>query len=342
MLLLVILLGADAGVAAAAAAPVVDAGVAPVPDPGPKPAKGPPPEVRLECLPTPVRIGQRLTCTLKVAHRSDVSVTVLAPPDLVTVEAGPAAPGPTGNLITTRVLTHQVRSMKPVRIEGLTVVWNESDGGEGRVPVEQQKMPVESVLGDVPEPKWVTFSEPGDEDPAVFWARRGPKSMPVTNWALIIGLVVLAAILLGVGVGVAVKRWRDGRVVDVGPWVDPRPAHVIAYERLDRLSADDLPGRGEVMAYYVGLSEIVRDYLERRFRFGAPEMTSEEIRGEIVGLELTPEGRTGIDDFLSETDLVKFADFAPSDSAIDTVLKQAYGVVAATRAAAAPDEEADA
>ena len=99
MLVLVIMLAADGGVAAAAAS---------APDAGPKPAKGPAPEVRLECAPSPVKIGQQLTCTLKVAHPNDVSITVLAPPDLVTVEAEPAAPGPTGNLITTRVLTHQV------------------------------------------------------------------------------------------------------------------------------------------------------------------------------------------------------------------------------------------
>jgi len=277
---------------------------------------------------------------LKVAHPQDVSITVLAPPELVAVQADPAAMGPTGRLVTTRVFTHQVRSMKAVRVTGLTVVWHESDGGEGRLPVEPQKIVVESVLGDVPEPKWTTFEAPGDEDPAAFWARRGPQSMPVTNWSLIIGLLVLGGLALGIGVGVAVKRWRDARVVDTGPWVDPRPAHVIAYEKLDSLTAENLPAQGELMAYYVGLSEIVRDYLERRFRFFALEMTSEEIRACVDELDLSPEGRAGIDGFLTETDLVKFADFAPTESAVDTVLKQAYGVVAATRPADAPESDA--
>ena len=315
MWVLVALFAADGG--------VVDAGV--------KAATGPAPEVRLECAPSPVKIGQKLTCTLQAAHANDVSISVLAPPELVATDAGPATPGPTGNLITTRVFTQQVLSMKPLKITGLTVVWHESDGGEGRAPVPEQKILVESVLADVQEPKFATFEAPEPEDAATFSARRGPTSMPVTNWPLIVGLWILAGLIVGIGAGVAIKRWRDARFVDEGPWVDPRPAHVIAYEKLDALTAEDLPGHGELMAYYVRLSEIVRDYLERRFRFPALEMTSEEIRAQVERMGLAREGRQGVADFLTETDLVKFADFAPSASEVDTVLKQAYGVVATTQ-----------
>ena len=327
-LLLVVLL-ADAGVAAAVS-----------PDGGPAPAKGPPPEVRLECAPNPVRIGDTLTCTLQAAHRDDVSVSVTAPAELVPEQrapladqAGEAQRGPTGKLITTRVFTQQVRTMKPLKVKGLTVVWREAEGGEGRLEVPAETIPVQSVLGTEAAPKWRTFDEPGEEAPVDFWSRRGPMAFLVTNWPLVIALGALLVVTVGVGVGVLVKRRLDARFVDTGPPVDPRPAHVIAYEKLDWLAAEQLPAAGLVMDYYVRLSEIVRDYLERRYHFGALEMTSEEIRAEVAVLGLSGDARLGVDDFLNETDLVKFADFAPSESEIDTVMRLARGLVAQTQVA---------
>lgn len=43
-----------------------------------------------------------------------------------------------------------------------------------------------------------------------------------------------------------------------------------------------------------------------------------------------------VEDFLSETDWVKFADFAPSESAADTAMRAARGIVELTRAADDP------
>jgi hypothetical protein len=64
-------------------------------------------------------------------------------------------------------------------------------------------------------------------------------------------------------------------------------------------------------------------------------MTSDEIRAHLRATThtLTPEGRRAIEAFLDETDLVKFADLAPTESAADTTLRAARGIVALTRAA---------
>lgn len=329
----------DAGVAAAAPAAAPAA---------PPPASGPPPEITLDCAPAPVRIGEPLVCTLTALHTPDVSVTVTAPPALTPEEApAPPAARDDGRLATVRRFTVRPDSMRKVRVDGIAVIWQEADGAEGRVQVPRKTIATKSVLGGAPDPQFRTFTAPGDTDADAFWATHGPVPYRVFNWPLFIALCVFGAAAVGIGVGLAIKRWLDARVVDDGPPVDPRPAHVIAYEKLDRLAAEALPAQGRVGEHYVRLTEIIRDYLERRFGVDAPEMTSDQIRAWAAAAPLTAEARLGLDDFLAETDLVKFADINPSPSEVDTVTRLARGLVALTRApdatpGAAPTAEATA
>src|SRR5690606_34909385 len=107
--------------------------------------------------------------------------------------------------------------------------------------------------------------------------------------------------------------------------------HVIALEQLRALAAEGLLEAGQIKAWYFRMSEIVREYLERRFGFAAPEMTSDEIRARLADLPIATEARLSLDDFLSETDLVKFADFSPSDAAVASLMPAARGLIELTR-----------
>lgn len=332
---LIALFAPDAGVLAggepAAAAPV-DAGAPAAPD-TPPPAKGPPPEVTLDCAPDPIRIGEALVCTLTALHPPDVSITVTAPPAFAPDDPLPATPRPDGRLETIRRFTLRPDSLRKVRVDGLAVIWQESTGGEGRLTLPRKIINTRSVLGGVPDPTFRDFDNPGEAGPDPFWNAHGPLPWRVFNWPLFIALCVLGATALGVGIGVAIKRWLDARRPDPGPPVDPRPAHVIAFEALDRLAAEDLPGQGRVGDYYVRLSEIIRAYLDRRFGIDAPEMTSNQIRTWAERAPITTEARLGLDDFLTETDLVKFADLNPTPSELDTVTRLGRGLISLTRAA---------
>jgi hypothetical protein len=330
--LIAALLAPDAGLVADAA---VDA--APVLEPS-----GPPPVAKMSCAPQPVQVGDPLTCTVTIAHRKDVSVKVVAPTGATRQDAAPAEPLPNGDLRSTRVIVLRPMGLRDVRIKGFAVIWQEASGYEGTVDIPGQRVPVKSMLVGQAEPKFRTFTEPQVEVP-VFHERHGGLAYIIRNWPLIIGLIILGAIIIGVGVGFLVKRWLAGRVVDEGPFVDPRPAHVIAYEQLERLVAEDLPHQGELKAFYFRLSEVVRDYIGHRFQFDALEMTSHEIRTHLHALEAdqpSVEGDVAMRAFLDETDLVKFADFAPPDEGGDTVLRMARGLIELTRQADdAPDAE---
>jgi hypothetical protein len=91
------------------------------------------------------------------------------------------------------------------------------------------------------------------------------------------------------------------------------PAHVIALTALDALRARHLPEDGAFKEYYSALTDIVRGYLEGRYRVRAPEMTTEEflVASSRDG-RLSVAHRRLLGEFLSESDLVKFARHLPS------------------------------
>jgi len=122
-------------------------------------------------------------------------------------------------------------------------------------------------------------------------------------WLCAGGAAVAAAL-------VALRRVRRKR--ELSP--PPRLPHLIAYEELARLLAMNLIAAGRVKEYYIGISDIVRRYIERRFGLRAPDRTTEEFLAEASasGL-LDPRARTLVGDFLEKCDMVKFARYGPTD-----------------------------
>ncbi|MEE2787408.1 MAG: hypothetical protein VX589_08725 [Myxococcota bacterium] len=295
-----------------------------------KVARTKPPSVKMECLPNPVRIGEPLTCTVTIIHRANISVSLTTPDEARVKPAGAAAPHGANRLKTTRVFDVMAKSMRKTKVEGLEVVWTEPDGAEGRAPIPSQKIPSASVMMDADDPQFRTFKAP-QVDAETFWRRHGPVPYRVTNWTAIVISIAVLVISLGFGIGYFVRRWLDSRRSEPEVWVDPRPAHVIALERLENLIAEDLPSQERIDEYYVRISEIVRGYLERRYGINGLEMTSDEIRAWCMAGDLSPETRAGFDAFLADSDLVKFADFRPSNQAIETIAKQARGLIVLTQ-----------
>jgi hypothetical protein len=99
----------------------------------------------------------------------------------------------------------------------------------------------------------------------------------------------------------------------IGP--PPRPAHEIAFEELQALIAEDLPGQGEIKAFYQRLSAILRRYIENRFGVHAPGQTTEEFlvwQSRHAESRLPREHQGLLTTFLRHCDLVKFAELQPS------------------------------
>lgn len=91
-------------------------------------------------------------------------------------------------------------------------------------------------------------------------------------------------------------------------------AYDAAMRRMAELKARGWPTEQNVDAFYVELSDIVRRYIEDRYRVRAPELTTEEfLREARQQLQLQQSQREMLEAFLSTCDRVKFAGYRPGE-----------------------------
>ena len=151
--------------------------------------------------------------------------------------------------------------------------------------------------------------------------------------AFILGIVLAGALISWV-------LWRRALAAAEADREEPRLPHEVAYEQLRLLKAKDLPGQGLVKEYYTELSDIIRRYLEGRFSFRAPEMTTEEFMESIKrSALLTREHKDILGGFLSHCDMVKFARYGPSELEMMDSYRSAEQLVDQTREVEEEDEE---
>jgi len=156
-----------------------------------------------------------------------------------------------------------------------------------------------------------------------------PVSLPVSYaWILYLvgGIILLAAVVIILIKTIFRKKEK------VAPPPPPRPAHEIAYEQLDRIKNENLPGRGLVKEYYSRVSNTARHYLENRFGLRAPERTTEEFLYDMASTDhLTVPQQDLVGEFLNECDLVKFARYGPTENEIERVYNAAVKLVDETK-----------
>jgi hypothetical protein len=134
---------------------------------------------------------------------------------------------------------------------------------------------------------------------------KAPVAIPNT-WAWVVWGLVLAALMGGAWWGW--RKWRRARAHP--PAVPPVPPHTRAREKLQAalrlLSQPD--------AFCVAVSDALRTYLEERFDLHAPERTTEEFLLELqTNDRLDADQKARLAEFLSRCDLVKFAQYEPTE-----------------------------
>jgi hypothetical protein len=115
-----------------------------------------------------------------------------------------------------------------------------------------------------------------------------------------------------------------------------RPAHEIALEALDRIRTSGVLDRGEVSAFHIRVSEVIRCYFEGRFGIEALEETSREILEDLQAKGISVSNHSLCLKFLNQCDLVKFAKLAPSKEKSEKVLDLAHEIVESTKFIPAP------
>ncbi|MCB9255569.1 MAG: hypothetical protein H6579_00405 [Chitinophagales bacterium] len=155
------------------------------------------------------------------------------------------------------------------------------------------------------------------------------KSLPfpwkefLKKWGPIIAVIVLAIIIL---FWYLIKRKKLFVVPE-------KPKTMLDYyeeaiKNLEELDSKKLWQNDQIKEYYLGISEILRSYLEGRFGVNAMESTTDEIREELF---LDNSLKNKVCEILEQADLAKFAKFKPLNDENLRMMKLAKDFVKHTK-----------
>lgn len=159
---------------------------------------------------------------------------------------------------------------------------------------------------------------------------------PIWWWG-IFRWVLLVLVLAGIGVGIYyMVKWlrkhrQQAEIVAENPEL-LRPADEVALEKLDKIKDAKIWQQGRLKEYHTELTDVVREYISRRFEVSSQEKTSEEILREIKPLLAEQKDLFGqLGEMLRLADLVKFAKWNALPDENERSLQSAYKLVRSTR-----------
>jgi hypothetical protein len=124
------------------------------------------------------------------------------------------------------------------------------------------------------------------------------------------GLAVLA--ILGLFFWLAQRR--KAKKQKVHSQTIALPPHELAMRRLEILTEKKLWQNAKVKQYYAELTDILRQYLERRFEVPALESTSQDIIAELKKKDFPSDFLPVLHELFQQADLAKFAKGEPPDT----------------------------
>lgn len=149
-------------------------------------------------------------------------------------------------------------------------------------------------------------------------------------WVL---LILLAAAIVTI---YYFKYYIKGEVPSFIKIKPEAPPHIIALKKLEEIKKEKIWSKGYFKEYHVNLTNVVREYLDKRFGVNAMEMTSSEI---IDALEKhVDEAELGkLKQIFLLADAVKFAKAVPVQNENDLSLSNAFSFVKETKEVEEPE-----
>ena len=164
---------------------------------------------------------------------------------------------------------------------------------------------------------------------------KGVYKAPIWWWG-IIRWVLLALALAGLCVGayylIGYLQSRTSKQDDETAATEPlRPAEEVALEKLDLIREPKIWQNGQVKEYHTQLTDVVREYIARRFEVSSTEQTSDEtLRAMRPLLSDKKELYEQLRKMLTLADLVKFAKWTTTPDENELSLRSAYTFVKET------------
>ena len=164
---------------------------------------------------------------------------------------------------------------------------------------------------------------------------KGIYKAPIWWWG-ILRWVLLSIAIAGVGVGgyylITYLRRRTGNINETMTPIEPlRPADEVALEKLDIIREQKIWQTGQIKEYHTQLTDVVREYIARRFDVSSTEQTSDEtLRAMRPLLNNQKELYEQLRKMLTLADLVKFAKWSATPDENELSLRSAYAFVKET------------
>jgi hypothetical protein len=138
------------------------------------------------------------------------------------------------------------------------------------------------------------------------------------------------------------SHWRAKSRPEDSPPVDDRFPEEIAYDKLARVAALDLPGQGEFKRHYTLVTGCLRTYIEGIYGIPASDRTTRELMAALRCAQADRQPLASLHDLLTQADLVKFAKLRPSVDQARATLTQASEFIDRTKPDRAPATEGEA
>ena len=166
-----------------------------------------------------------------------------------------------------------------------------------------------------------------------------PYRSPITVGEVLPWVLIMT--VLGILIWAAIRYFRKLKKTTPGsePYIPLDPAHVIAFRELEILKNEELWQKGEIKKYYTRLTEILRQYLERRYSVFSLELTTSETLEALLKTGFKKNGYYNeLKSVLTGADLVKFAKYKPEPTENEAHFQSSWNFVLFTKESeSAPD-----
>ena len=174
------------------------------------------------------------------------------------------------------------------------------------------------------------------EDPIANAPNPAPRGNPAARrqleiWttAKHVTIAVLIALVIGAIAALLISRWLR-RPKKLPPPPPPRPPWDVALEALHDIRHAGLTREGRFAEVFDRVSDVLRRYLGDRYGYDGLESTTREALSQLRLVSPGIEDLSGIEVFMRDADLVKFARLTPSEDECLDLLARAESIVTRT------------
>ena len=143
-----------------------------------------------------------------------------------------------------------------------------------------------------------------------------------------VGLAAILCIIIVIFIIRHVRKIKPPEIIIEAPKI---PAHIIALGKLDHLANEKLWQNDKLKQYHIALTDILREYIENRFKIQALEKTTDGIVFGFRNVAIDDESKRKLKQVLILGDLVKFAKELPLANENEMSMQNSYDFINGTK-----------